>query len=181
LGTAVDLAWGITKGRDDVRIAVLDSGIEWRNAGAMKELATKAYVNLGEATPPCAAPSGDCNGDGRFDISDFGAVADRNGNGMTREDLILDPAFADGVDANGYVDDIAGWDSLFGDNNPLDTVNYGHGTGEARDFTAAENGTGDVGTCPGCRFIPVRVGDSFIADGGRFAAGCSSGSTPAPT
>ncbi|HVN50650.1 MAG TPA: hypothetical protein VMT43_04415, partial [Acidimicrobiales bacterium] len=25
--------------------------------------------------------------------------------------------------------------------------------------------------CPGCLFIPVRVGDSFIADGGRFAAG----------
>ena len=48
---------------------------------------------------------------------------------------------------------------------------YGHGTGEAKDSTAAENGTGDVGSCPGCRFLPVRVGDSFIADGGRFAAG----------
>ena len=46
---------------------------------------------------------------------------------------------------------------------------YGHGTGEAEDSTAAENGTGDVGTCPQCRFLPVRVGDSFIADGGRFA------------
>ena len=74
-------------------------------------------------------------------------------------------------DHDGYVDDISGWDFLYGDNDPLDTVDYGHGTGEAKDSTAAANGTGDVGTCPGCLFIPVRVGDSFIADGGRFAAG----------
>ena len=74
-------------------------------------------------------------------------------------------------DHNGYVDDISGWDFLYGDNDPLDTVDYGHGTGEAEDSTAAENGTGDVGICPQCQFIPVRVGDSFIADGGRFAAG----------
>src|SRR3954447_16070230 len=29
-GPAVDLALGVTKGLDDVRIAVLDSGIKWR-------------------------------------------------------------------------------------------------------------------------------------------------------
>ncbi len=175
-GAAVDLAWGLTRGTPDVRIAVLDSGIMWRNAHDMVDLADQAYINLGEAHPPCwpGVADGDCNSDGRFSIADFGAVADRNGNGVADpEDLILDPAVADGTDAdgNGYVDDISGWDFLYGDNDPLDTVTYGHGTGEAEDSTAAENGTGDVGTCPGCRFIPVRVGDSFIADGGRFAAG----------
>src|SRR5690242_11590869 len=66
---------------------------------------------------------------------------------------------------------MSGRDFLYGDNDPLDTVSYGHGTGEARDSTAAANGTGSVGTCPNCRMIPVRVGDSFLADGGRFAAG----------
>ena len=173
-GAAVDLAWGITRGRPDVRIAVLDSGIKWRDAGAMRDLADRAYLNRGEVTPPCATPSGDCNGDGRFSIADFGTIADRNGNGVADpEDLILDPRYSNGQDDdhNGYVDDISGWDFLFGDNDPLDTVNYGHGTGEAEDSTAADNGVGDVGTCPQCTFIPVRVGDSFIADAARFGAG----------
>lgn len=173
-GSAVDLAWGVTKGRDDVLIAVLDSGIRWRRPDAIDDLATKAFVNIGEAHPPCAAPTGDCNGDGVFDIGDFGPIADRNGNGLADpEDLILDPAFSDGRDddRNGYVDDISGWDFVYGDNNPLDTPDYGHGTGEAEDSSAAENGSGEVGTCPKCRFLPVRVGTSFIADGGRFAAG----------
>ncbi len=173
-GAAVDLAWGVTRGRPDVRIAVLDSGIKWRDAGAMADLADRAYLNRGEVTPPCAIRSGDCNGDGRFSIADFGAIADRNGNGVADpEDLILDPRWNNGIDDDhdGYVDDISGWDFLFGDNDPLDTVQYGHGTGEAEDSTAADNGTGGVGTCPRCTFIPVRVGDSFIADGGRFAAG----------
>ena len=156
-GSAVDLAWGVTRGRPDVRIAVLDSGIKWRDAGAMRDLADRAYLNRGEVTPPCAVPSGDCNGDGRFSIADFGAIADRNGNGLADpEDLILDPKYSNGRDDdhNGYVDDISGWDFLFGDNDPLDTVNYGHGTGEAEDSTAADNGTGDVGTCPQCTVHP---------------------------
>lgn len=173
-GPALDLALGVTQGRDDVLIAVLDSGIKWQDAGAMADLATEAHVNLGEADPACGDPDGDCNGDGRFDITDFSGLADRNGNGLADpEDLILDPAFNNGIDDdyNGYVDDISGWDFLTGDNNPLDTVEYGHGTGEAKDSTAAANGTGAVGSCPECRFLPVRVGDSFIADGGRFAAG----------
>jgi hypothetical protein len=175
-GAALDLAWGLSRGANDVRIAVLDSGVKWRDPGAMADLATTAYINLGEAQPPCwpAAASGDCDRDGDLDIADFGAIADRNGNGLADpEDLILDPARNNRVDDDhdGWVDDISGWDFLYGDNNPLDTVEYGHGTGEAQDSTAAENGAGDVGGCPQCRFIPVRVSDSFIADGGRFAAG----------
>ena len=63
------------------------------------------------------------------------------------------------------------WDFLYGDNDPLDTVAYGHGTGEAGDSSAASNGVRGVGSCPKCTFVPVRVGDSFVADGGRFAAG----------
>jgi hypothetical protein len=140
----------------------------------MADLATAAYINIGEARPPCGVRTGDCNGDGIFDIRDFGAVADRNGNGVPDpEDLILDPAVSNGVDDdhNGYVDDISGWDFLYGDNDPLDTVEYGHGTGEAEDSNARENGTGDVGNCPHCRLLPIRVSDSFVAEGGRFAAG----------
>jgi hypothetical protein len=173
-GAAVDLAWGVDKGRDDVLVAVLDSGIMWRRADRMADLATAAFVNLGEARPPCASATGDCDGNGVFDVADFGAIADRNGNDIADpEDLILDPTYSNGKDddRNGYVDDISGWDFLYGDNDPLDTVEYGHGTGEAEDSNARENGTGDVGTCPRCRVLPVRVSDSFVAEGGRFAAG----------
>ena len=178
MGAAVDLAWGVTQGRDDVVIAVLDSGIEWRNPEAMIDLASQAFVNLGEARPDCAAIDGDCNGDERFDVNDFTASAeplvDLNLNGLADpEDLILSQTWSNGVDddGNGYVDDISGWDFLYGDNNPLDTVEYGHGTGEAKDSVAAANGIGEVGTCPKCRFLPVRVSDSFIAGGGEFADG----------
>ena len=175
-GSATDLAWGLTEGSSSVRIAILDSGIEWRDPASMADLATKAYINLGEAQPPCwpAVADGDCNHDGVFNITDFGAIPDLNHNGVADpEDLILNPTYNNhrDDDHDGYVDDISGWDFLYGDNDPLDTVDYGHGTGEAKDSSAAANGTGNVGTCPNCQFIPVRVGDSFIADGGRFAAG----------
>lgn len=176
MGVAADLAWGVTMGDPSVVIAILDSGIRWRNVDYMSDLANKVKINLGEVQPSChpVVPDGDCNGDGVFDIDDFGAVPDLNGNGVVDpEDLILNPAYANGVDddANGYVDDIAGWDFLYGDNDPFDTVDYGHGSGEADDSVANDDGNRDVGTCPRCMFLPVRVGDSFIADGQRFAAG----------
>ena len=175
-GPALDLAWELSHGRDDVVIAVLDSGIEWRG-DKMGDLATKAHLNAAELSMPKGSDRWDANGDGRFDISDYASdprVSDRNGSGLLDpEDLILNPAFNNGVDddRNGYIDDISGWDFLFDDNNPLDDVKYGHGTGEARDSTSADGNGGSVGTCPNCRFLPVRVGDSFIAEGGRFAAG----------
>ena len=175
-GPALDLAWQVSHGRDDVLIAVLDSGIMWRDE-KMDDLATKAYLNAAELPLPEGADTHDANGDGVFDIADYAGdprVSDRNGSGLLDpEDLILTPVFNDGTDAddNGYVDDISGWDFLFDDNNPLDDVEYGHGTGEARDSTSADGNGGSVGTCPKCRFLPVRVGDSFITDGGRFAAG----------
>lgn len=179
-GGAVDLAWGLTHGRDDVTIAVLDSGIEWNNVDAMKDLAAKAYLNRGELSPPrggTGTDEWDANGDGVFNVDDYAndeRVTDRNANGLLDpEDLISDPQFSDGRDDdnNGYVDDISGWDFLHDDNNPQDDPQYGHGTGEAKDSTAAANDFGEVGTCPTCRFLPVRVSDSFLAPSGQFAAG----------
>src|SRR3712207_3365965 len=92
---------------------------------------------------------------------------------------MLDPqdvliAFSDGDDddGNGFADDMVGWDFLDDDNDPYDDVNYGHGSGEARDSAgeADNNAQGDdVGTCPNCMEIHMRVGDSFIADVNDFA------------
>ncbi len=177
LGAASDLSWNVSLGEPDVLIAVIDSGIEWRGE-KMADLVANTYVNRGELPLPEPAGTGadpyDSNGDGRLNALDYGTdprVGDRNDNELIDpEDLIL--AFSDGTDAdaNGYTDDISGWDMLNGDNNPLDDVSYGHGTGEARDSTAAHDGEGSAGTCPTCSHLPVRVSDSFIAQGGRFAA-----------
>lgn len=191
-GASVDAAWRFTIGDSRVKIAVLDSGIKWDE----RDLVEKAFINVGElaAHKPKRSDGGVCAGDGElagFDCNGDGVVSagdwaddpslplvgdskirgDKNGNGvLDAGDLIL--AFSDGKDddGNGYVDDISGWDFLMDDNDPYDDTRYGHGTGEARDSTAqTNNGQGDAGVCPLCRFVPLRVGDSFIADAQDFA------------
>jgi hypothetical protein len=100
------------------------------------------------------------------------AVSDANGNGLIDpQDLIM--LFSNGVDddGNGYVDDISGYDFFEFDNDPFDEVQYGHGTGEAEDSTAEANNGGAIATCPNCMVMPVRVGDSFVADINSFAQG----------
>ncbi len=191
-GMSVDLAWRHTIGRHDVLIAVLDSGIKWDE----DDLIEKAYLNAGElanhrplhADGSACGGTGpltgfDCNGDGVLSVADYAdhpallpeAVDGRPKGDSNRNcvrdagDLILN--FSDGIDddGNGYVDDISGWDFMKNDNDPYDDTRYGHGTGEARDSTAAgNNGMGSIGVCPLCRFIPMRVADSFIADAQDF-------------
>src|SRR5690242_19431995 len=102
-----------------------------------------------------------------------GALADprRHGpsNYLTPEDLIIEFSNRDDADHNGYVDDIAGWDFVDDKNDPYDDVQYGHGTGEARDSNADANNGNILGTCPNCEVLPLRVGESFVADANRFA------------
>jgi uncharacterized repeat protein (TIGR01451 family) len=196
-----DLAWATTTGRPDVTIAVLDSGIKWNDRAGMADLRRKTRLIKGELPTPrhdrstslepgvnCAsfADADDANGDGVFNVIDYACdsrvdrdPALRGGLGVGPADM-LDPqdvliAFSDGTDddSNGFRDDIVGWDFLDNDNDPFDDVQYGHGTGEARDSTAEANnnseGGGELGSCPNCMSIHLRVGDSFIADANRFA------------
>ena len=195
-----DTAFQVTTGRPDVTIAILDSGIKWNDAGAMTDLRKKTRISKGEVPKPrndelgtpnesgedCSgtgpydnAGEWDLNGDGVFNLIDY-SCDDRvqadspNGVGpagmFEPQDLLI--AFSDGVDddGNGYVDDIVGWDFVDDDNDPFDDVQYGHGTGEARDSTAEADNGGDVGSCPNCMGIYLRVGDSFVADVNRFGA-----------
>jgi hypothetical protein len=207
-GMSIDVAWTYTIGRDDVKIAVIDSGIHWEQADLIEKVALNMGELGGEKRPRNAAGGAcggtgplagfDCNGDGVFSMSDYADDArfappvpgekcftdgerkklgpDRKKGDLNRNcaldagDLI--EMFSDNVDddANGYKDDIAGWDFFKNDNNPYDDTRYGHGTGEARDSAAAGNNKiDDIGVCPGCRFAPLRVGDSFIADSNDFA------------
>ena len=181
-GASIDRAWETTTGEPEVIIAVHDSGIDWDDVEAMRNLNNKTWLNRGEF--PVDA-QGDDNGDGIFNIEDFcsdwdGPAAcedprarDLNANGIVDpEDLIFE--FSDGIDddGNGYVDDFVGWDSFEDDNDPYDEVHYGHGTGEAEDSTAeVNNDVGMAGVCPNCMVMHMRVGDSFIADVNNFAQG----------
>ncbi len=72
----------------------------------------------------------------------------------------------------GFTDAIAGWNFVDDDNNPYDRVHYDHGTGTAEDSTgAASTVSAEVGACPNCMVLPIRVGDSFITSGNAFAEG----------
>jgi hypothetical protein len=72
----------------------------------------------------------------------------------------------------GFSEAIAGWNFVDGNNNPYDSVHYDHGTGEAQDSTGAANTVSDeVGACPNCMILPIRVGDSFVTSANQFAQG----------
>jgi hypothetical protein len=175
-GLWADRAWSVTVGQPEVLIAVLDSGIKWDE----RDLLNKHYLNAAELPVPEGAEVHDANGDGVFNLADY--VDDSRVDitaGQDAADHLLDPSdliatFSDGVDddANGYIDDISGWDIFRDDNDPYDDTRYGHGTGEAKDSgSEGDNGMGQVGTCPNCMILNVRVGDSFVADVQDFAAG----------
>ena len=77
-----------------------------------------------------------------------------------------------GATTNGFTEAIAGWNFVDNTNDPVDDVDYGHGTGEAGDMAGAADSTGNgVGACPSCRVLPIRVGTSFIASSNAFAQG----------
>jgi hypothetical protein len=191
-GAADKTAWQVTTGRPDVVIAVMDSGIEWNNDGVASEMRFKIRLNRGELPVPnhsgpdlvggvnCSTykNADDANDDGVFNLLDY-ACDSRLGKNVPKsvgptnlldaQDALI--AFSDGKDDDGndFVDDIAGWDFLDDDNDPFDDVQYGHGSGEIRGSTAeANNGGGTPGFCPNCMGIPLRVGDSFVADDNRF-------------
>ncbi|MBJ95252.1 MAG: hypothetical protein CMP23_12390 [Rickettsiales bacterium] len=184
-GMSVDRAWSITTGRSDVLIAVLDSGVKWNSGG----LVNKHFLNAGELPYPQGADGTDqgrhdLNGDGVFSMADWGddPRVSPNSGGLPEghADNLLDPSdliavFSDGTDGdgNGFVDDIAGWDFFWNDNNPYDEVlngGYSHGTKEAR-WSVEEGGNGgEIGSCPNCRVLNLRVSDSFVGDVGNFAS-----------
>ena len=191
-GIHADRAWQLNTGNRDVIIAVLDSGIRWRE----RDLVNKFYLNRGELPVPnaaCGVAVGldpyDVNGDGHFNVQDYTtatghqqpdanlicdpAVTDANTNGiLDPQDLIM--TFSDDTDAddNGWIDDISGWDMFHDDNDPNDDTDFGHGSGEARDSAAeTDNGISSPGVCPECSILMVRVGDSFVADSNDFAMG----------
>ncbi len=61
-------------------------------------------------------------------------------------------------DANGFIDDVRGYDFVNLDNNPDDDNNYKHGTGAAGIIAAVTgNGTGIAGVAPLAKIMPVKT------------------------
>jgi len=185
--------WQVTTGRPDVVIAVLDSGIRWSEADVVRKVALRTaelpLPALASPPVPCRGAGHDCDGDGVVSVDDFAGITCQGLDGPTvvAPGLGGDPALLDGQDliracsdgrdgyggdgdANGFVDDIAGWDFQDDDNDPFDDVDYGHGTGQAEDMAAeANDGSGFPGTAPNALFLPIKVGDSFVTVGSDFA------------
>ena len=223
-GNSVDSAWQTTTGRPTTVIAVLDSGIEWCDAGIVDKIA----LNRNALPPPENAegqtkaraegprpevprqrpvrperhrdprrqpvrerPTRGC-GRGQYAVAgQYGGYfcqdpANQDGSytGISPEDLIR--TFADETLPGGArtrtpsprrarpasPGAIAGWNFVDNNDDPYDDVHYGHGTGEAEDMAgSADSTSAEVGACPDCMIMPVRVGTSFITTGNAFADG----------
>lgn len=181
IGSATTLAWQKSTGRFDVTIAILDCGIRWRE----DSLTNKVLMNVGELPLPlgadgktCAAY--DCDKNGLVNVRDYASDPRvKATDGVDEADGMLDPsdliaAFSDGRDEDndGYIDNIAGWDFLWNDNDPYTTNDFYHGT-SVMEEAAAEGGEADsvIGHCPNCSVLPVRVSDSFVGEGDKIAEG----------
>ncbi|HEX8105122.1 MAG TPA: S8 family serine peptidase [Solirubrobacteraceae bacterium] len=171
-------AWKLTRGDSRVQVAILDTGINWNNSGVRTQVA----LNRGEL--PAPQPLKPSAGLGGYDLNDNGALDvddykddPRVGKGQpTGQDLIK--AFSNGNDAdgNGFKDDIAGWDFFDDDNDPADASSYfaaeNHGSGRTNEAVQRGNdGEGELGVCPQCQYVPLRIWDTFVSDQNSFAMG----------
>ena len=180
-GASADLAWRTSTGRFDVVLGVCDSGFDWSNLGYVNKVA----INLGELPLPQNADGTDADS---YDVDENGLVNVQDyaldprvdwTAGRDRGDGMLDPSdliysFQDGVDddANGFVDDIAGWDFFADDNDAYAEleVSYGdHGDGVVEEMAEEGGDGGDIGICPNCSVLLMRTGDGFVTDGHRVA------------
>lgn len=114
-------AWLIKKESPGVKVAIIDTGIDWRH----EDLKDNIWQNLAE----------DADGDGQIiEWSD------------SLQQWIFDPGDENGIDddGNGYIDDFVGWDFANNDNDPYD--GHGHGTSVAGVIGAkGDNGIGVAG------------------------------------
>jgi hypothetical protein len=185
-GMSIDKAWSAyTAGQPDVVIAYIEGGINWHDSD-VRDLANKVFINTGELPFPEDA-SGDDHGaydlnqDGVVTAADYAddpRVQDSNGNGLVDpEDLIVafghcqikdhrigpagcPPGGYFDNDANGFANDVSGWDFYDDQNDPATTDSaYGHANNQERQAAAdTDNGFAGAGVCPRCMVMPVRAG-----------------------
>jgi subtilisin family serine protease len=142
-------AWEVTRGRKDVVVGVIDTGIDLEHPDLLGQI----WINEAE----------DINGDGLF--QPWPSTEFRDG---ISGDL-------DGIDndGNGFIDDVIGYDFVdqrdvsnaaggdYRDPDPIPEDEMGHGTSVSGIIAAtADNGIGIAGVAPGCRVMVLRAFDA---------------------
>ncbi|MBV9212534.1 MAG: hypothetical protein JOZ25_02695 [Actinobacteria bacterium] len=194
-------AWKLTRGDGRAVIAILDTGIRWDDGSLRDQVhLNTGELPLpedasGHTNPGAGLGGFDLNNNGVVDVDDFANdprvphTTSGAGGKITAEDLIkafghcqitnhvLGACPAGGKfdnDHNGYPNDIAGWNFFDDDNDPVDRSSYfaahNHGSGRAGDAAGAV-GTGNIGVCPHCQLMPLRIWDTFVSDANSFSLG----------
>ncbi|WP_368419150.1 S8 family serine peptidase [Rhodovarius sp.] len=147
-------------------VGVVDTGIDYAHA----DLYLNIWLNQGEIPVSFKAQLKDIDADGLITFRDLNNtansafVADKNANGrIDAGDLLKDTRWANGndQDANGYKDDLIGWDFVNNDNDPFD--DNGHGTHVAG--TIGGIGGNGVGVA-GVNWDVQIVATKFLSAGG---------------